>query len=140
MIPVEIPPLRERGKDILLLARYFLNHFNQRYSVDFKLTPDQERLILAHTWRGNIRELANAVEHAVVLAVGSTLNFQLETMEDAPQTKGSQATLRERKQELEKEGILQALEQHRWNKTQTAEFLQISRRGLLYKIKEYGIR
>ncbi len=137
IIPVEMPPLRERGNDILLLTRHFLDHFNRRYGTSHRLLPAQERLLLDYAWPGNVRELANVVERAVVLASGPDLSFQLEGAEDAPKSQGG---MKERKQGVEREEIVKALEAHRWNKTHAAESLGISRRGLLYKIKEYGIR
>ena len=137
IIPVEMPPLRERGNDVLLLARHFLDHFNRRYGTSHVLSSDQERRLLDYHWPGNVRELANAMERAVVLASGTELFFQLEGEEESPR---SQNAIKERKQIVEREEILKALELNRWNKTKAAESLGISRRGLLYKIKEYGIR
>ncbi|HAO98502.1 MAG TPA: hypothetical protein DCQ83_00490 [Fibrobacteres bacterium] len=134
IIPIEMPPLRERGGDVLLLARHFLKHFNRHYGTAHALTQESERKLLAYAWPGNVRELANAVERAVVLAAGPELQFQLDGMETAMRG------LIERKQSAEKDEIFRALELNRWNKTKTAEHLGISRRGLLYKIKEYGIR
>jgi transcriptional regulator with PAS, ATPase and Fis domain len=145
IIPIDLPPLREREGDVLLLAKGFLDYFNGRYGCAFCLTPENERELLAHAWPGNVRELANAVERAVVLASGSTLAFAFEDRDPAPAASesgpeaGAKAALKERKQAVEREAILQALERNRWNKTQTAEALGISRRSLLYKIKEYGI-
>jgi DNA-binding NtrC family response regulator len=78
------------------------------------------------------------MERAVVLASGDGLNFQFEGA--APQgAPKPAAAIKEKKQAVEREEILRALEANRWNKTQTAEALGMSRRSLLYKIKEYGI-
>ena len=136
IIPIEMPPLRERGQDVILLAQYFLDHFNRRYGRDYVLTREHERLLSEHAWPGNVRELSNAVERAVVLASGPELVFQIEAAREEVPGRNS---IKERKQGVEREEILKALELHRWNKTQTAEYLRISRRGLLYKIKEFGI-
>jgi len=148
IISIEMPPLRERGNDILILTRYFLDHFNRRYGTLYHLTSAQERPLLDYSWPGNVRELANVVERAVVLAAGPELFFQLEgaVAEDAPKapdiphTSQASHAIKGRKQDVEREEILKALETSRWNKTHAAESLGISRRGLLYKIKEYGIR
>ena len=163
IIPVDLPPLREREEDVLLLARNFLEYCNGRYGCCFSLTPENERELLAHRWPGNVRELANAVERAVVLASGQALTFAFETAHPEPgegmvardggiaaagqgapssvaagEAAGREA-LKEKRQAAEREAILKALESNRWNKTQTAESLGISRRSLLYKIKEFGI-
>jgi two-component system, NtrC family, response regulator AtoC len=140
IIPIDLPPLREREGDILLLAKSFLAYFNERYGCAFALTPENERDLLAHGWPGNVRELANAIERSVVLASGPSLAFAFERAEGAPALAADpKAAFKEKRQGAEKEAIVKALEQNRWNKTQTAEFLGISRRSLLYKIKEYGI-
>jgi transcriptional regulator with PAS, ATPase and Fis domain len=140
IIPIDLPPLRDREGDILLLAQSFLAYFNGRYGCNFGLTQENERELLGHGWPGNVRELANAIERAVVLASGPALAFTFERSGDAPPSSSDpKAAFKEKKQGAEKEAIVKALEQNRWNKTQTAEFLGISRRSLLYKIKEYGI-
>ncbi|HLP42539.1 MAG TPA: sigma-54 dependent transcriptional regulator, partial [Fibrobacteria bacterium] len=145
IIPLDLPPLREREGDVLLLAKSFLVYFNERYGCSFGLTPENERELLSHPWPGNVRELANAIERAVVLASGPSLAFAFERDEapaaaaESGMEAGAKAALKERKQAVERETILKVLEQNRWNKTQTAEALGISRRSLLYKIKEYGI-
>lgn len=170
IIPIAIPPLRERSEDIVPLSRYFLKVFNERYGAQYTLTPEHERVLRSHRWPGNVRELGNAIERAVVLAGPEGLSFQFEGTEPSQQRLGektpmevresdetgeaysqsegkaatgtdsfARADLRARKAAVEKEEIVRALEKNRWNKTQTAEFLGMSRRSLLYKIKEYGI-
>jgi DNA-binding NtrC family response regulator len=164
IIPIELPPLRDREGDVLILARNFLAYFNDRYGCRFSLSEENERDLLAHAWPGNVRELANAIERAVVLASGDFLSFDFESARAgsgnavppafgaASSSAGSagaqpgaggepagKAGIRARKMEVEREEILKSLERNRWNKTQTAESLGISRRSLLYKIKEYGI-
>jgi DNA-binding NtrC family response regulator len=138
IIPIELPPLRDREGDILMLARNFLAYYNDRYGCRYELTPANEAELSAHAWPGNVRELANAMERAVVLASGEGLAFQFEGAAPAGAPKPALA-IKEKKQAVEREEILRALEAHRWNKTQSAEALGMSRRSLLYKIKEYGI-
>ena len=137
IISIEMPPLRERGNDISLLARHFLEHFNRRYGTAYGLNREQEKQLRDYSWPGNVRELANAMERAVVLASDSILSLQLDDGEGKPQ---AQNAMKDRRQSVEREEIVKALEISRWNKTRAAEHLGISRRGLLYKIKEYGIR
>ena len=138
IIPIDLPPLRDREGDIPMLARNFLAYYNDRYGCRYELTPANEAELLAYSWPGNVRELANAMERAVVLASGEGLAFQFEGAAPAGVPKPALA-IKEKKQAVEREEILRALEAHRWNKTQSAEALGMSRRSLLYKIKEYGI-
>jgi DNA-binding NtrC family response regulator len=141
VIPVVLPPLRERGRDIVLLARHFLSLFNSRYSTSLTLSPENEKTLLAHMWPGNVRELANAMERALVLSDGSDLMIELDAAQDvSPSGAGPlDHSVRGRRRAAEREVIIAALEACRWNKTQAAERLGISRRGLLYKVKDYGI-
>jgi two-component system response regulator AtoC len=138
IIPIDLPPLRDRESDILILARNFLAYYNERYGCRYELTSAHEADLLAHAWPGNVRELANAIERAVVLASGDGLAFQFEGATPQGTPKPALA-IKEKKQAVEREEILRVLEVHRWNKTQSAEALGMSRRSLLYKIKEYGI-
>ncbi|HKP95864.1 MAG TPA: sigma-54 dependent transcriptional regulator [Fibrobacteria bacterium] len=138
IIPIDLPPLRDREGDIVIMARSFLSYYNERYGCNYSLTAENEVELQCHGWPGNVRELANAIERAVVLASGDGLAFSFEGAVAQPGQKTGLA-IKEKKQAVEREEILKALEQNRWNKTQTAESLGISRRSLLYKIKEYGI-
>jgi len=156
IIPIHLPPLRERGDDIIKLAQHFLRHFCQRYDMHYTLSPQEEKYLLTYSWPGNVRELENVMERAVVLGEGGKLALVL-PQEDrttvnvvpsqsinaprssSPSTAATEDTLSQQRKEKEKEIIYQSLERNRWNKTRTAEELKISRRGLLYKIKEYGI-
>ncbi len=142
VVPVELPPLRDRGADVLLLAKRCLERFNARYGTSFALEEGHHALLLGHPWPGNVRELVNAVERAVVLSEGGALEFRLEDPGAEREGGGRDPEprpVRERRRAAEKAAIVDALEACRWNKTQAAARLGISRRGLLYKIKEYGI-
>lgn len=141
VIPLILPPLRERDQDIILLAKHFLNLLNERYRTSLILTPENERTLLAHKWPGNVRELANTMERAVVLAEGGRIRIELHQPRgrEAGVSYTSDASVRESRQAAEREAILAALETCRWNKTLAAQRLSISRRGLLYKVKQYRI-
>jgi transcriptional regulator with PAS, ATPase and Fis domain len=138
IIPIDLPPLRDRGGDVLILAHNFLAYYNDRYGCRYTLSADNERDLQGYAWPGNVRELANAIERAVVLASGDGLAFAFEAGA-APAGQRQASGIKDKKQALEREEIMKALELNRWNKTQTAESLGISRRSLLYKIKEFGI-
>jgi transcriptional regulator with GAF, ATPase, and Fis domain len=140
VIPIVLPPLRERVNDIPLLARTFLKKFatEQRKSIE-DFGAESMRMILDHRWQGNVRELENTVEHAVVLAKGS----RIETS-DLP------GALRKRPRpsppqhvslmvESERSLIERALEASNWDKKKAARRLGIGRTTLYSKLRKYGI-
>ncbi len=143
-------PLRERREDIALLAHHFLDRFATTNGVDLRgFDPTAMSCLMAHDWPGNIRELANAVERAVVMSTSSLI-----LPEDLPEAlrsrdRGAEAPaegapvvdrpLRDLVGEYEAEVIRRALAQNNGNRAHTAARLGISRRALLYKLQEYGI-
>ncbi len=139
IIPIELPSLRSRGQDILLLAGYFLNKFNQRYDTAYQLAGYQKDLLMDYNWPGNIRELENQLERAVVLGENNTLNLSLPTTSTQSPQRENIGDFKLIKQKHEKDVIISTLDKNRWNKTRTAADLGISRRCLLYKVKEYEI-
>lgn len=77
VVPIYLPPLRERGYDVIILSRYFLNHFSKVYNKDIKgFSPEAEILLLKHKFPGNIRELRNLVEYAVIFEQSSTIKSE----------------------------------------------------------------
>lgn len=141
VIPIHLPPLRERGQDILLLARSILRRLNSRYETGFQLSGSDEKKLLQYEWSGNVRELENVLERSLVL---SNQHFELileniksnSIVENAAEPSFN---LAQSKLESERTVLLAALEKTRWNKTQAAELLGMSRRGLLYKLKALEI-
>ncbi len=133
VVPVSLPTLSERGDDVVLLADYFLQNFNTRYSVNYSLTERIRNQLKGYHWPGNIRELENVIERAVVL--GDQKELVLDILPAQKEVTG----IKEKKRSLEKDEIIKALDSCRWNKTKTAEYLGISRRSLLYKVKEFQI-
>ncbi len=144
---VDLPPLRERGDDILLLAHYFSRQLGLRLGRgEPELSRDAQEALLAHSWPGNIRELANAVERALILAEGNPLtavHFGLgqprEAMraeEDADRNAGA---LPESLADMEKRAIVAALEHTRGNKTHASVLLGITRTQLYTRLKRYGL-
>jgi len=145
VIQVAIPPLRERGTDIALLAHHFLRRYAEANGKDVRAIGDDAlRLLLRHAWPGNVRELENAVERAVVLAdapVLSEAHFPtLGRTERAPagvivapriRIPGSSLA------DLEREAILRTLEAVSGSTSRAAAMLGISPRKIQYKIKEY---
>ena len=147
---LRIPPLREREKDIPLLARYFLTHYSRKYNKKTftGFSPEAEELLLPYRWPGNVRELRNVIERIVVLENAETIlpeHLPKEILYPARaenQTPGFDFTLPDSGlslEEVEKDLILQALEKAGNNKTLAAKLLNISYDSLRYQVKKFGL-
>jgi len=141
VIPINLPPLRERRGDIKLLARHFL----ERFARDKQLAPDSLRLLEDYTWPGNVRELQNTIERSTILSRGKVIlpdDLPVEVRRgaalsnDAIQLPAEGVAL----EKVERELITQALERTGGNRTKAAELLGISRHTLLYRIEKYGLQ
>jgi DNA-binding NtrC family response regulator len=135
VFPVELPPLRERTDDILPLAALVLDPQRKR------LSPAAERLLLAHSWPGNVRELRNALERAAIMSDGPMIlpgDLPPQVRDAPPAPEGGQVLVGDM-QEIQRRAILEALEKTGGNKTRAAGLLNISRRNLIYKLREYGM-
>jgi two-component system response regulator HydG len=140
VIPIHVPPLRERQNDIPLLAKHFLRRFAERQKKDLReFSSEAMRIILNYRWPGNVREIENTIEHAVVLAKASVV----EAVDLPPLLTGSgaQASAAPRKTITETEARLlrEVLEECNWNKTEAALRLGISRSTLYEKIRKYQL-
>jgi DNA-binding NtrC family response regulator len=134
---ISIPPLRERRSDIVLLCNYFLQKLASSMNKPATgFSPEAVERLKAHDWRGNVRELRNAVERAIVVAKGPTI-----TLEDLPIPPTPKAAAQDQSLEaIESVHIKEVLEQMGWNITRSAEMLGIDRATLYHKIKKYGLR
>jgi DNA-binding NtrC family response regulator len=155
VMPLRIPPLRERREDIGVLVEHFLAAINRRLGTTVTGLDDQAaRALLAYDWPGNVRELENTLEHAAVLAEGpligrddlpERLHRRAAASADAPADgltlhfAAGDLSVKRAAQRLERELILRALEQCAGNRTHAAKLLDLSHRALLYKIRDYGI-
>lgn len=140
VMPVHIPPLRERAEDILPLAEHFLTKFSQEnHKEKVRLDDESKQLLQNYPWPGNVRELANILERAIVLNTNGTIRVEDLYLNQIklPSEEGSKpgTTL----QELEKKLIIETLEKLGNNRTKTAETLGISVRTLRNKLQEYKI-
>jgi DNA-binding NtrC family response regulator len=147
VVQVQVPPLRQRKEDIVPLA----NHFLQRYANELNSTarafaPAALKLLMRHHWPGNIRELENAVERAVLMTEGTEITTDDLTVASAGSkgAGGSGALLRLPPDgipldELEKHAILEALRMNNWVQKDAARFLGISSRVMNYKVQKYEI-
>jgi len=135
-IELQIPPLRERGQDILLLAEYFLQKFNNKYKKQVKgITSDAKTKLENYNWPGNVRELQNAVERAVILSSGNKLtanDFILQPAETRRKHEQESLNL----EQMEQEAIEKALKRCQGNMNKAAEMLGITRFALYRKIKK----
>lgn len=147
---LRIPPLRERRKDIPILARYFLAYYARKYNKKTftGFSPEAEELLLPYHWPGNVRELRNIIERIVVLEHAETIlpgHLPKEILYPAKaenQTPGYDFTLPDSGlslEQVEKDLILQALEKAGNNKTLAAKLLNISYDSLRYQVKKFGL-
>jgi len=147
VLPINLPPLRERNEDIPLLCSHFINQFNKRLNKDIgNITPAAMSLLLKHNWPGNVRELENVIERALVLAEDKLLapeNFPslIGEREGADQIDKifEGYSLKDAQKDLEKMLISKALTKTEGNRTKAAQLLEISHPSLLSKIKAYNI-
>jgi two-component system response regulator AtoC len=144
-IRLDVPALRDRREDIPLLVDHFLNDYRQEIVNPVRaITEDALECLVTHHWSGNIRELENVIESAMMLARGDRI-----TIEDLPRRIVSPAKsgsgsrtdlcLKRGRRAFEMQLIRRALHSTGGNRTHAAKRLEISHRALLYKIKEYGI-
>ncbi len=145
VVCLRVPPLRERPKDVPLLVDHFLEHFRLTLGKPVRtISDDALAKLVAYPWPGNIRELENVIERAVILADDERLTArQLPENVVSPETSlggGTDFSLRRARRMLEAEVIGRALRATGGNRTRAAKLLEISQRALLYKIKEYAIR
>ncbi len=147
VLPIEMPPLRERSEDIPLLCQHFIAKLNASLDRNVKsIAPEAMAELLRYHWPGNVRELENAIERAMVLSDSDTLqsnSFSLSGVRKFQTTPMEQIfegySLKHAQKVLEKEMITRALTTTKGNRTQAAKLLQISHPSLLSKIKAYQI-
>ncbi|MFT3759424.1 sigma 54-interacting transcriptional regulator [Thauera sp.] len=143
------PPLRERPADILLLARHFMQRFcaeSDKKIIDF--SPEAIAAMNAYPWPGNIRELSNAVERAVILAAGAFIGVedlpaqigQSDAHEGGAAPRTGEGSLKECVKNFERELIENTLRQHKGHRELTARALGVSKRTLLYKLQEHDLQ
>ena len=155
-VPITIPPLRDRGDDVLLLAEHFLERFKREFRKPaLALTEDARARLRTYPWPGNVRELQNAIERAAILANGSDIdaarcnclprgrlpsNCPSDMLEDEFLWEGPLEEVSQRAvAHVERFKIQNALRESKWNKTRAAEKLGVSYKTLLHKIRALGL-
>ena len=147
VLPIVVPPLRERREDIPLLIDHFLSRNNARLGTGIRgIDAEARRLLLDYAWPGNVRELENTIERAMVLADGETVgaNDLPERIRESRdpikmQLASGELSIKKTSRIIEEVLIRRALQKTKGNRTRAALVLEISHRALLYKIKEYGV-
>ncbi len=141
VIPLHIPPLRERKEDIPLLVDFFLEEFSREYKKSRKaLTEEALKALLNYDWPGNVRELKNIIERLVIMTQTDTITEKdISLYEIGKRDYFSFKTLKEAREAFEKDFILLKLKENNWNISKTAEALNIERSNLHRKIKSYGL-
>jgi len=145
VIPIFLPPLRERREDIPLLIDYFLKKFNKEYNKNIGISNEAVKALINYSWPGNVRELENTIERLVVLTEGEEI-----TLEDLPfyikqEKENPLAFLKDTNslpaqlELLEKKAIEEALKACNYNQTRAAKLLGLTKRQINYKIKKYGL-
>jgi two-component system response regulator AtoC len=157
VIQLHVPPLRARTEDILPLAEHFVTRFGEAFGKDFRsVAPDAAELLMSYAWPGNIRELRNAVERAVLLEEGPELKASHLQLGEDPAGAGAELVrdlgrvlegglpdegfdLEQMIGAVEKHLVREALVQAEGNQTQAARLLGLNRDKFRYRLKQYGI-
>jgi DNA-binding NtrC family response regulator len=144
VLPITLPPLRQRPEDIPLLVHYYVDMYNQEFRKRIqRVSPDAMSRLRLYGWPGNIRELRNAVERAMLLSERDEL-----TADDFPMTQPAAPRLNERVElpatgidleQLERSLVVQALERSGWNQTRAATLLGLNRDQIRYRIEKFKL-
>jgi len=150
VIQILVPPLREHREDILPLVNHFVESYNRKFKRTIRgVSPEGAHALAAHDWPGNIRELRNAIERAMVLEEGLWIgpsSLGLGPAQGMPDTDPAHGHSRlsgipgMSLEEAEKSMVLNALQTTGWNQTRAAELLSITRDTLRYKMKKFNLR
>lgn len=138
-VEIQVPPLRERGEDIVLLATHFLKHFNKKYSRQkLGLARDAKRALMKYSWPGNVRELRHVIERAVIMCdrpeIGAS-DFMIQDQQGRMTASGESLNL----EQIEKNAIEKALLKHQGNLSKAAKELGLGRTTLYRKMEKYDL-
>ncbi|HEY7542588.1 MAG TPA: sigma-54 dependent transcriptional regulator [Methylomirabilota bacterium] len=147
VVPVVVPPLRERIQDVPLLVEHFIRRDNRRFHKRIEgLSPEAVAALNAYRWPGNVRELENVIERCVVLAAGpviqlNDLPLDVSLPQQATKVRAAEALpLNEATDQFEQQIVLRVLERVGWNLTEAGRMLEIHRNSLRVKLARWGIR
>ncbi len=158
VVPIEVPPLRDRREDIEPLARHLLDRVGRRHDRSLRFAPEALRSLLRYPWPGNVRELENALEYAVAVCRGQTVHLedlpgelqkgeetaapagpQRRALDDASAAAGRAGPAERRTADGERLRLLEVLEANRWRRAESAAALGVSRTTLWRKMREHGL-
>jgi len=141
VIPISVPPLRDRKDDIPVLIEHFLETFAAEYGKPRKkITGEAVRKLQAYEWPGNVRELKNFIERMIIMVVGDEIDARHVDMFESDESELFRySSLRDAREAFERHFIIKKLRENNWNISKTAEILEIERSNLHRKIKAYGI-
>jgi two-component system, NtrC family, response regulator len=137
VVAIRVPPLRERGEDIVVLANAFLRRVGQEHRRRLRFSTEALQAIMAYRWPGNIRELENRVSRAVIMARGGLITAEDLDLQAAAQDRT--VSLRETRGEAEREALVETLARHGGNISRAARELQISRPTLHGLLERHGV-
>jgi two-component system response regulator AtoC len=148
VLPIKIPPLKERREDIPLLVDHFIHKYSRELNHPIQeISQEALNCLLNYSWNGNVRELENVIERAIVLTDSNQIqveNLPLEIQSPREESRVSllndELSIKKASRYLEMDLIKKALHKTNGNHTHAAKLLEISHRALLYKIKEYGVK
>ncbi len=147
IVTLTAPPLRNRGEDVLTLAEHFLRLHATRYGKgNMRLGKGTKSALLTHPWSGNVRELRNAIEQAVLLSTVPVITLEQLALSPVFWTNDAKSWSAElppegiKLEEVEKDLVLQALEREDWNVTRAARLLGLSRDTLRYRMEKFGLK
>ena len=148
VIQIDIPPLRERREDIPLLVNHFIKRYREKHNLKAKnISSAALNLLLEYDWRGNIRELENAIERAVILSEGSRIEVSVLPSDiknsgagNEKEVDSDEYSIKKMHRIMEDQLIRKALEKSGGNRTQASKLLEISHPALLSKMKNFGIK
>jgi two-component system nitrogen regulation response regulator NtrX len=155
VIPISVPPLRERAEDIPALVKHFADVFSREHNVRTKrVAPAALDVLRRHRWKGNIRELRNTLERLVIMTAGDEIGVSElpeslrvdrpvatpDNSRSADASAGAGGTLREFKEVAERKFLVDKLRENGWNISKTAEVIGTPRSNLYKKLEQYNIR
>jgi len=143
VVPIHVPPLRERREDIYPIALHYVDRFATAMDKKIKgITPEARAILESHSWPGNVRELKNVMERAVILCTGEYIGEESLLLGGNPNKSKARIELEMKNlslAEMEKQLIRKVLERTSWRRTQAARILGINRTTLYNKIREYDL-
>ncbi|MBN1419708.1 MAG: sigma 54-interacting transcriptional regulator [Planctomycetes bacterium] len=144
VFPIRMPPLRERREDIPLLVSHFIGIYNERYGRSVPgIAPEALKVLMDHSWPGNIRELENAIEHAFVICGNATISAEdlpADILDGSARLRSPAEPAADDRGARERAELVDALERAGWNRTEAARRLGVSRATVWARMRKHGIR